>query len=108
VLSQRFVPARVSFLLDEPSAEIFLGGQRVVRSATQRQICSDILATMRERLQMMELEVAGLAASLAALVRERAAPLVALEHLASFRYRHVSAALARHRPPRIRRFVRIF
>jgi hypothetical protein len=76
------MPGRVTLAGDELSAEVLLRSQGVVRSATQRQVRRDVLATSCKRLQVMQLEVASLAATLVVRVREGAAPLVSSEHLA--------------------------
>lgn len=57
----------------EQGPEVFLGRQRVVSRAAQRDVCGDICAVLRERLQVVKLEVAGLATALAARVDVRAA-----------------------------------
>jgi hypothetical protein len=86
----------VALLRDKLSSEVLLRSQSVVRRATQRQVRGHVLATLCERFQVMQLEVASLAAALVARVRERAAR-VWREHFAPFGRRDVSAALARRR-----------
>ena len=62
-LPERFVSARTPPLRDEVAAKVFLGSERVVRGAAQRQIRGHVRAQLREWLQVMQLEVARLGAA---------------------------------------------
>ena len=71
---QGFVLRRVAPLGHELRPKICRGGQRVVSGAAQAEVCRNVRAALRERLQVMKLEVTRLATPLAARVDIRATP----------------------------------
>jgi len=87
-----FVGARVSLASDVLRAEVELGGQRVVSSTPEREICWSVFAALRERHEVVEFEAVGLAATLAAVVAVRAARAVPLEDGAANAGRDVTGA----------------
>lgn len=94
----RVVPRRVTVLFDDAASEVYFGGQRIVGSAEQSQVGSDVLASVGEGLQMMQLQIACLAAASAALVDIAAAPRIARKYLALDRRWDTPAALALETP----------
>ncbi len=93
--AERFVQERLTFFRHQLPAEILLRRQPVVRAATQSKVRNDMQALPAERLQMMKLEVASLAASLTPRIDIAASTAVPPLHLASFSRRNVPTALAR-------------
>jgi hypothetical protein len=89
------VCGRVPRSLDALSAEVFLGGERVVGVTAQRQIVLGVLAASREGSKMMELEQVGLRAAASRAVGVGATALVALIDGTSHSSGNVPAALAR-------------
>ena len=65
------------------AAEVFLGRQGVMRRAAQGQVGCDVGSASCERLQVVKLEVARLAATLSVRIDVTAASTVAPEHFAS-------------------------
>jgi hypothetical protein len=60
-----------------PSAKIFFSRQRVVRRAPQREVRRFMPATLRERLDVMNLDKPRFGATLASRASVRAAPVIA-------------------------------
>lgn len=89
------MPCRAAFPLDDVPTEVFLGCQRVVSCAAQRQVRRNVLASSRKRLHMMQLQVTGFAAALAAPVDVTAAAGIARKNLAFHVGWNVSCTLAR-------------
>ncbi|HVY32772.1 MAG TPA: hypothetical protein VHB79_39825, partial [Polyangiaceae bacterium] len=84
----------------ELGPEISFGRQSVVSLAAERQIRGAVLPTSSKGLEVMQLEVARLAAALASSVEVAAATRVALVHLAPQRCRNVPTAPVRRRAGR--------
>jgi hypothetical protein len=80
---------RVALPRNALAAEVILGGQGVVCRTAQGQVGGDAGSACCERLQMVKLEVARLAATLTARIDVTAASAVAPEHLASLGCRNV-------------------
>ena len=74
---------RIPLPRDVLAAEVFLGGQGVVRRAAQGQVGCDVGSASGEWLQMMKLEVVRFAATLTPRIDVTAASAVAPEHFAS-------------------------
>ena len=89
------VPA---LLLDELAAEVFFRRERVMSRTAQGQVRCDIRSALGERLQMMQLQVARLAAARPVRVGIAAPPAITLEDLTPFGRGNVSAALALESP----------
>ena len=85
----------MAVLFDDAAPEVCFGGERIVRCAAQGQVGSEVLAASCERLEMVQVEIARLAAALTALVDEAAAARVAYEYRAFHCGRNGSAALTR-------------
>ena len=77
------------------AAEILLGSQGVVRRAAQGQVGRDVGSASCERLQVVKLEVACLAATLSVRIDVAAASAVSLEQGPAFGCRDVPNAPAR-------------
>ena len=65
------------------ATEVLLGSQRVMRRAAQGQVGGEVGSASCERLQVVKLEVARLAATLSVRIDVAAASAVAPEHFAS-------------------------
>jgi hypothetical protein len=63
--------SRVALLDDPGASEVELGGERIVGLAPQRQIRFRVRAAVRERLQVVELEVMSLLATTTGVVSFR-------------------------------------
>jgi hypothetical protein len=87
-----------ALLLDELATEILFRGERVVSRTAQGQVRRQILSALSERFQMMQLQVARLAAARAVRVGVAAPSAVTLEDLASLGCGNVSPALALEDP----------
>ena len=74
---------RVSLPRNVLATEVFLGSQGVMRRTAQGQVGGDVGSAPRERLQVVKLEVARLAATLSVRIDVTAASAVAPEYFAS-------------------------
>jgi hypothetical protein len=87
-----------ALLLDVRATEVLFRLQRVVSGTSQCQVRSEIRAALGERLDVMQLQVARLAAAPALRVDVAAATAITFEDLAPFGCGNVSAALALEAP----------
>jgi hypothetical protein len=74
---------RVAFQRNVLAAEVFLGGQGVVRRAAQSQVGGRVGSASRERLQMVKLEVMPLTTTPTARVDVSTLAAISTEHFSS-------------------------
>ena len=103
--AERLVREPVARLGHELSAEIGLGGESVMGSAAQREIVLAALAALRERLEVMQLQVVRFAAALSGGIDVSTAPAVPLEHGAPNGGRNMASATALLLPLHLRAVV---
>ena len=87
----RKVRPAITLSRDGLPPEVLFGRKCVVGRTAQRQVAKVVLSSSRERLQVVELEMVGFAATHPAGVDEGAATSVALEDRASEPCRHMPA-----------------